>query len=109
MDMEVYKERRRKEAVRFCAAAGVALVSSRLLMRKVAPPVVDRLLLRPTSFMTTPKLLAGVKTQSGKDIATALVYSTGIVTGVIGMGLFGTCWINDIVSVREFHEWIRFH
>lgn len=94
--------------VRFFAAAGVTLVSCRLLMMKMVPPSVNKLVLRPISFMTNPALRAGVKPQNGKDIAAGLAYTTGITSGLIAMGLFGTCWNNDIVSASEFREWIRF-
>ncbi|CAG57850.1 uncharacterized protein GVI51_A04213 [Nakaseomyces glabratus] len=103
-----YQDRRKTEMLRFFGATMVTLVSCRLLMGKVAPKKVDSSLLRRTNFMSNHKPFTGTTSEkTGKDISMGLLYTTGMITGLISMGITGSCWNNDITTVDEFRERFR--
>lgn len=89
-----YKERRRKQMIRFYAATFATLVSSRLVFRGVQTrkyiPTLFQANHIPPPFSKKQEALA------------AIGYGTLLSTTAFSMFIFGAAWVGDISSIKEF-------
>lgn len=90
-----YKQRRKTQALKFFTAAGVTILASRFahkstISRQFLPTFFQGNHSPPTSYNFT------------MDAAIAVGTGTLLATSVTSMFMFGTCWIIDVSSFKEF-------
>lgn len=90
-----YKLRRKNQMMLFMGAAGITILSSRIaykstISRQFLPTFFQGNHAPPTSYNFT------------MDAAAAVGTGTLLATSVTSMIVFGTCWVLDISSFKEF-------